>query len=115
MPPFEETDEPPEWDQEEAGWLLGKYVIVGVTRLRADGATLIGQAQYHGKIITVDKKKGVEIECAGKWLGQHIWLPPHLSAFDPADKGEYRLRSTGEVVNDPDVVSSWTVKEPPKA
>ena len=116
MPPADEPpDGSPEWDQDEADWLVGKYALVGITRVRADGSTLVSQAQYHGKIISADEKKGIEIECQGKWAGEHMGLPPHLSVFRPADKGEYRLRSTGEVVTNPDVIASWTITEPPKA
>jgi len=41
------------------------------------------------------------------------WLPPDLRAFQDAPPGEYRLRSTGEVVVDPDFISSWTINRPP--
>jgi hypothetical protein len=34
--------------------------------------------------------------------GDIFTLPPALEAFAPAPPGEYRLRSTGEVVVDPD-------------
>jgi hypothetical protein len=116
MPPVDEPpDGPPEWDQDEADWLVGKYALVGVTRMRADESSLVSQAQYHGKIISADGKNGIEIEYQGKRAGERMKLPPHLPAFRPADKGEYRLRSTGEVVADPDVIASWTITEPPKA
>ena len=116
MPPIDgPSDGPPEWDQDEADWLVGKYTLVGITRVRADGSTLVSQAQYHGNIISADEKKGIEIECQGKWAGERMGLAPDLSAFRPANRGEYRLRSTGEVVTDPDVIASWTITEPPKA
>ncbi len=39
-------------------------------------------------------------------------LPPVEEAFEPAPPGEYRLRTTGEVVVDPDFTTSWTVVPP---
>ena len=36
-------------------------------------------------------------------------LPPDLRNYEPAAPGEYRLRSTGEVVADPDFISNWTI------
>jgi hypothetical protein len=37
-------------------------------------------------------------------------LPPEPDAFDEAVPGEYRLRSTGEVVVNPAFTTSWTVE-----
>jgi len=39
-------------------------------------------------------------------------LPPEPEAYEPAPPGEYRLRSTGEVVVDPDYLTTWTVGSP---
>ncbi|MBN7463153.1 hypothetical protein I3U64_23750, partial [Mycobacteroides abscessus subsp. abscessus] len=36
-------------------------------------------------------------------------LPPAPESFSPAAPGEYRLRSTGEVITDPDYLATWTV------
>jgi hypothetical protein len=41
--------------------------------------------------------------------GKKRWLPPDLSQLKPADPGNYRLKSTEEVVIDPDYLSVWTV------
>jgi hypothetical protein len=42
-------------------------------------------------------------------------LPPHLSAFQAAKPGEYRLRATGETVENPDLTTSWTITQSPKS
>ena len=39
-------------------------------------------------------------------------LPPESDAYSPADPGEYRLHSSGEVVSDPDYLTTWTVQSP---
>jgi hypothetical protein len=103
---------PPPWNQDEADALVGKYVLVGITWLAADGETVKNQGQYHGRIVSADASNGFQIECEGAFAGKTMGLPPDLRAFGPADPGEYRLRSTGEVVQDPDLLASWSVKEP---
>jgi hypothetical protein len=112
MPSTEESDGPPAWDQDEADWLIGKYVLVGITYLASDGETVKSQAQYHGRIVSADPKVGFKIECEGRWAGQTMGLPPVLEAFRPADPGKYRLRATEEVVEDPDVLATWSITEP---
>ena len=115
MPPSEDTKGPPAWDQEEADWLVGKYVLVGVTYLESDGETVKSQGQYHGRIVSADRTAGIAIECEGKWAGKTMCLPPILEAFHPADPGDYRLRSTGEVVKDPEILATWSVTAPTKS
>jgi hypothetical protein len=43
---------------------------------------------------------------------EEFTLPPILEAFEPAEPGEYRLRSTGEVVVDPDVLAKFRISAP---
>ncbi|MFX0060574.1 MAG: hypothetical protein ACFFC7_00125 [Candidatus Hermodarchaeota archaeon] len=45
-------------------------------------------------------------------ISQNSSLPPDLSAFQKAEPGDYRLRSTGEVVINPDFTVLWTVQPP---
>lgn len=42
--------------------------------------------------------------------GEILSLPSDLRAIEPAPEGEYRLHSTGEVVVNPDFLSTWTVE-----
>jgi hypothetical protein len=59
----------------------------------------------------VDPRRGVAVrraEASGVY-----WLPPDLRGWKPAPPGEYRLKSTGEVVVDPDYLAAWTVVQPP--
>jgi len=115
MPPSEESDAPQRWDQEEADWLIGKYVLIGVTYLASDGVTVTSQGQYHGRITSADQSDGFAIECEGVRAGKTMRLPPDLGAFRLAGPGEYKLRSTGEVVKDPDVLATWSIVERPKS
>jgi hypothetical protein len=108
MPSIEEIEGPPQWDQSEADWLVGKTVLVGITHQLADGATVTSKEQYHGKIVRVDRESGIVVACEGARSGQSLKLPPDLRAFRLAGPGEYRLRSTGEIIRDPDVLTTWT-------
>jgi hypothetical protein len=115
MPSIEKIDGPPQWDQSEADWLIGKIALVGITRLASDGATIRSQGQYHGKIVRADRSAGIVIECEGVWSGKTMTLPPMTGVFHPANSGEYRLRSTGEIIKDPDVLATWSITEPVKS
>jgi hypothetical protein len=98
------------FSQEFADLLLGKHVLVGVTWVAADGEVESSE-QRHGLVVRCDETI-VAIEPWGG--GELITLPPDLDAFQAAPPGQYRLRSTGEVVVDPDYTASWTVRRPPR-
>jgi hypothetical protein len=98
-------DRPPFWD-ERAARMVGKRVLVGITYV--DGANRpIEQRQYHGTVESADERTGFAIRTDDRTLE---WLPPHIAAFSAAAPGEYRLRSTGEIVIDPDLLSTWTLR-----
>ena len=100
---------PPSWDQDEADGLVGQLVLAGITYLAADGKTVTSQVQSWGRIVSA-KPEGIAILCEGKtWTGQTVVLPPDLRAFQAAGPGKYRLRSTGETVEDPDLTTSWSM------
>jgi hypothetical protein len=103
---------PLEWDEDWAKWLLEQYALVGITIIEADGETVRSQGQYHGRVVEVNRS-GVTIACEGHWHGETVNVPPDQRAFNPARPGEYRLRSTGEVIKDPDVLTNWTIHTPP--
>jgi hypothetical protein len=109
--PAPAAEKPPEWDDDWAKWLLGRYALVGITTMEADRETVRSQAQYHGRIVEVDRS-GVTIACEGRWRGQKVTVPPDKMAFEPAAPRQYRLRSTGEVIDDPDILTSWTIFDP---
>src|SRR4051794_5638546 len=89
---------PPAWDEEEADGLVGQLLLAGITYVTTDGKTVTSQVQCWGRIISA-KPEGIAIQCEGKvWSGQTMMLPPHLPAFHAARPGEYKLRSTGETI-----------------
>lgn len=88
--------------------LLGKSVLVGITRLDHKGA-LISQDQFYGRVESLADDL-VHVRVAGS--NEDFTLPPEPAAFAKAHPGRYRLRSSGEVVVNPDFTSSWTFKAP---
>jgi hypothetical protein len=52
----------------------------------------------------------VTVRLQGRREGETYVLPAHASAFEPADPGSYRLRSTGETIEDPDYLTTWTIQ-----
>ena len=84
--------------------LLGKKILVGITYYTHEHQ-LIEQMQYHGTVTRSDEKAIV----IRKENGDSCSLPPDLRSTKPAPAGEYRLRSTGEIVVDPDFLSTWNV------
>ncbi|AGA30140.1 hypothetical protein [Singulisphaera acidiphila] len=83
--------------------LVGLDVLVGLTYFNAEGEVL-RQEQFHGLI--------EESEGGMAWVrpsdgGERRWVPAKVSAFRPAPGGTYRLASTGQVVVEPTLLTSW--------
>jgi len=93
-----------EFDDEFAASFVGKVVLVGVT---LDGS-VASQEQLHGVIVAATAQ-GIDIALRGVHEGATWRIPPWLDDLSVARPGAYRLRSTGEVVEDPDFVFSLTV------
>jgi hypothetical protein len=103
--------EPPLFDEQLAASFVGKYILVGLTRLDHQGNELRRQ-QLHG-VITSATRKGIQIELRGVYEGEKWNMPPDLRAICPAKPGNYTLHMTKEVVENPDLLSTWTITEPP--
>lgn len=94
--------------------LIGRTVIVGLTYCDPDGS-FSHQVQMHGEIESADPVEGVLVRLEGERDGETYLLPPQFEAFERARRGEYRLRETGEVIHDPDFLTTWTIEMPPDA
>ena len=102
----------PYFDDEEAKAIIGKHVLVGVThRNHADEVT--GIEQFHGRIVRASREDGIIVCLIDS--DEERWVPPDLSRLEPAAPGKYRLKASGEVVVDPDFLSTWTVYPPKNA
>jgi hypothetical protein len=82
--------------------------LVGITYLDAKGVP-VRRAELHG-VVARAGPDAVVLRLHGS--DEEFTLPPALDAFEPAPPGEYRLRSTGEVVVNPDLLATWTVRAP---
>jgi hypothetical protein len=67
----------------------------------------------HGEVVSVDARRGIELRLAGTRAGDVFRLPPDLRGIAPAKPAQYRLRATGEVVENPDFTAPWVI-HPPK-
>jgi len=97
------------FDDEEAKGIIGKHLLVGVTH-RNHQDEITGIEQFHGEIIRASREEGIIIRLSGN--SEKRWVPPDLSRLEPAPPGRYTLKGTGEVVVDPDFISTWTVYPP---
>lgn len=107
----DEKDGPPSWDPEEAAWLIGKHVLIGITRLASDGRTVRAQSQYRGKIISADEIEGFKVACEGPLAGKIMTLPADLRAFRYVD-AETGNRPINEIIKDPDIIANWVIVDP---
>lgn len=87
---------------------IGKHLLAGITFLDHE-ENVIRQIQVHGIITRIDDRGIVFVQPNG----DEYSLPPDLESLKVAAPGSYRLRSTGEVVENPDLITSWTRKTPP--
>lgn len=91
---------------------VGKSVLVGVT-VNDHKDQFLHREQHFGRITAADDRKGFTISLEGQEAGQTLRLPPDLRSLEKAPPGVYRLKSTGEVIADPDFLSTWVKKQPP--
>ncbi len=101
-------DSDPNFDQDFADGFIGKYVLIGITHLTHEGE-FEHQEQLHGRIQEASPS-GIEIALAGVNEGKNWRMPPMFEDFDAAGSGVYELRSTGEVVDNPDFTLRITIR-----
>jgi len=89
--------------------VVGKTILVGIAYLDSKD-TLIEQIQFFGTITAADKHKGIIIKKEN--IDEEFTLPPDINSISVANAGEYRVRSTGEVIVNPDLLTTWTVNKP---
>jgi hypothetical protein len=87
---------------------IGKHLLAGITFLDHE-ENVTRHIQVHGTITRIDGSGIFFIQPNG----EEFSLPPDLKSLKTAKPGSYRLRSTGEVVENPDLITSWTRKAPP--
>lgn len=88
---------------ERLAHLVGHRLLVGVTFRTADG-TVLRREQFCGPVLEVGD--GVVVVDRGD---EPAVLPADEDAYELAQPGTYTLSSTGEVVVDPEFVTTWDV------
>ncbi|WP_298330689.1 hypothetical protein [Asticcacaulis sp.] len=85
---------------------VGKTVLIGISFVD-DDEVVLGTFQTHGTIVEISSGQGIVVAKAD---GSGTFnLPPDTKALEKAPPGEYRLKTTGEVVIDPHYTTSWTL------
>lgn len=87
--------------------ILGKILLIGITYYTHDDQ-YIDQKEFWG-IVTTANEEEITIKQSN---GAPFSIPPDLSSITQADEGEYTLNSTGEVVVNPDFLSTWSLYKP---
>jgi hypothetical protein len=94
---------------EQLATLVGQRLLVGITYL--DGSGQVNAAeQFCGRVLEVGDGV-VVVERPGD--GEPAVLPADAAAYERAAAGSYTLKSTGEVVRNPDYVTTWHVAVTP--
>jgi hypothetical protein len=82
-----------------------KVILIGLTFLDKEG-NLIEQYQTHGIIEEITKRSIIRVK---RDDGSIFQVPFEEEAIQTAKPGEYRERSTGTIIRDPDYITSWSV------
>lgn len=92
----------------EPAQLDGAMLLVGITREHRSGE--VSQEQFCGTATISDHGAHclVSIQCSD---GEVREYPFDSRTLEKARPGEYRLRSTGEVIVNPDYLMTWIVSE----
>jgi hypothetical protein len=110
-----EVEEEPPWNASLAKTLPGQMVLVGLAYFDADAEEPFEQQQMFGRVVSADARKGILLSLEGQRTGEQFNLPPDTRSFREAEPGEYRLRSTGEVVVNPDFSVTFSIRKQAKA
>ncbi len=81
------------------------------TEVRDFDETFIERRELHGVIERVSESEGIVVILDPS--GHEYILPPDLDALLPLPSGSYRLETTGEVIEQPDLKTSLRVHMPP--
>jgi hypothetical protein len=87
--------------------VIGKLLIVGLSKVDSHGRR-IAQTQLHGRVLRVSENEGLVLELPD---GSEYYLPPDLTALQPAPPGEYMEHSSGETIAGPDFIVMWEIHQ----
>lgn len=84
--------------------LIGKTLLAGFT-FYDDNNTVVELVQKYGTVQKADEKGIIVLSPDG----EEFSLPPDLRSTEKAKPGKYKLKTTGEIISDPDYLSTWSV------
>jgi hypothetical protein len=92
----------------DAAELEGAKILIGITREHLSGE--VSQEQFVGMAHISDQESYclASILCDDDEVREY---PFDTRVLQKAPPGEYRLRSTGEIVKNPDYLMTWVVTE----
>ena len=86
--------------------ILNKTIVIGLTYIDANGKET-EKMQFWGTIIKVDNKAGIEV--FNETTHSTLTLPLDLTAIEATRPGIYTLKSSGEIVANPDYIATWII------
>lgn len=99
-------DTKPKFNDEFAKELLGKKLLIGMTH-QDKKKNILKREQFYGEILRANQKEGIVI--LRNDTKKEYALPPDFGSIKKAPPGEYNLHSTGEIVVNPDYLTTWTI------
>jgi hypothetical protein len=88
---------------------IGKHLLVGLTYLEKD-ESIREQVQFHGKITAISENTVVFKRNDN---GEEFSIPYDKENLEAGDtEAVYKLKSTGEAIENVDFISSWTIHPP---
>ena len=98
-----------EYDPAAFAALIGKHLLIGLSFYDNDG-TLESLVEHDGEIIAASAEQGIVIRRSD--TGEAFAIPPALDHLFPAQPADYKLRSTGRVVSNPDLLATFDIYRP---
>lgn len=104
----EEPEYEPQFDEQFAKDLVGKRVLVGMT-YRDPKQEAERLEQFCGPVLRANRQEGIVLFVEGEGEGEERSVPPDTGLLQAAPEGEYRLRTTGAIVVNPDYLVTYIV------
>jgi len=99
------------WIKLQEFLLKGKVFVIGLSFVDKDGQ-LIEQYQTHGTVIGLTSNGLLKILREDNSIFQ---MPFDKEIIEKAKKGEYREKTTGQIIQDPDFMATWEITIPDNA
>lgn len=104
------SDEADESDDASAfAELIGKHLLIGLSFYDKNG-NLESLVEHDGVIVAASRGDGIVIRRSD--TGERFAIPPALDHLYSAQPADYKLRSTGRVVSNPDLLATFDIYPP---